>query len=103
MLHWSEKSVENNTMETLKRVNAALGLLLLLCLTSVSAVPNLQQDHLPQQAALIRARRRAEEVSSTAIQYMEQLRTSLADEDGKPKLSNPGDPTEVWAMQDRGE
>ena len=51
---------------------------------------------------LDRSRRKVADVSSSVIDYMERLRNSLSDEDGRPTLSRPDDPTEVWGIQDRG-
>ena len=78
---------------------------LLICLSNLSlAIPNLAQDHLRagDYNALLRAKRKVQESSTNAIEYMEKLRNSLTDADGKPKLSHADDPTEVWAMNDKG-
>ena len=78
-------------------------LLLFFCLTVVSAATNLQADHLATGEQLLRSKRRIQQVSSSAIEYMQRLRNSLSDEEGRPTLANSDDPTEVWALQDRGE
>ena len=39
---------------------------------------------------------------STIMAYMLELRNNLTDANGKPKLSDVEDPTEVWALQDTG-
>ena len=76
---------------------------LIYCFTLLLANASLEQrqDHLEHNA--LRAKRKTQESSTSAVHFMEDLRSSLTDESGKPKLSNPDDPTEVWAMQDRGE
>lgn len=84
-------------MENMKRRNASSMLLLLICLTTVNHL-SLAEEH----STLLRSKRRIQEVSTSAIEYMQRLRNSLTDEEGKPTLSNAEDPTEVWAMQDRG-
>lgn len=42
------------------------------------------------------------EITTTPLEYMQQVRESIADEEGKPKdlLSTP---TTVWCFQDKGE
>lgn len=50
-----------------------------------------------------RSKRESMLTSSSVIEYMERLRNSLTDEEGRPKLESPEDPTEIWGMQDIGE
>lgn len=78
--------------------------MLFFCLVVVNAVTNLNgaSDHLSQDLDLSRSKRRAQDVSASAIKYMENLRNILTDEFGSPTLSDDDDPTEVWAMQDQG-
>lgn len=77
--------------------------LLLFCFAAANALPNLV--HLPagEQHSALRTKRKAQDISTSVIEYMETLRSQLSDEDGKPKFSNSDDPTEVWAVQDYGE
>ena len=72
--------------------------LLFACLVAATTLPNLEADHLPDG----RSKRRAEASSSSVLQYMEKLRNSLSDEQGKPTLAHSDDPTEVWGIQDVG-
>lgn len=93
-------------MET-KSLHRLLRLILLCaCLVAATALPNLEVDHLASENddhnSLLRSKRRVE-ASSSVLQYMEKLRNSLSDEQGKPRLANSDDPTEVWGMQDAGE
>lgn len=79
-------------------------LLLVFYLAVAHSVTNFEPDHLTDEhSALLRSKRRVEEVSSSAIEYMKNLRDRLSDKEGKPTFSNSDDPTEVWAIQDRGE
>lgn len=89
-------------MET-NSLHRSLRLILLsACLAAaITALPNLEVDHLSEDA-LLRSKRRVAESSSSVLQYMETLRNSLSDEDGKPRLANSDDPTEVWGIQDVG-
>lgn len=74
----------------------------LFCATIIAATsPNSISE--AETRILHRSKRRIEEVSSSAIEYMEQLRNRLSDQNGKPKLSSDSDPTEVWVIEDRGE
>lgn len=75
-------------------------LLLLFCLTAVSAAASF--DHNNHLADLARSKRKAQDVSTSAIEYMRSLRNTLTDEDGRPVMNDDA-PTEVWAVQDRGE
>lgn len=78
--------------------------LLFACLAAATTLPNLEADHLSaddEHSALLRSKRRVE-ASSSVLQYMEKLRDSLSDEQGKPTLANSDDPTEVWGIQDIG-
>lgn len=62
-----------------------------------------EQDHLLE--SLGRERRKAtktQDLSSSAVDYMVNLRNQLSDKNGRPKLSNSDFPTEIWATQDRG-
>lgn len=91
-------------MET-KSLHRLLRLALLCaCLVVATTLPNLDADHLSEDDhnALLRSKRRAEESSSSVLQYMEKLRNSLSDEQGKPTLAHSDDPTEVWGIQDAG-
>lgn len=91
-------------MITMERKGVSCVLLLLISFTALNAAADLrfQPNHL-QQSDLARSKRRIQEVSASAIDYMQKLRDSLSDEEGRPTLANSDDPMEVWAMQDRGE
>jgi hypothetical protein len=92
--------MESKALLTLQRL-----VLLSACLIAATALPNLDFDHLSpgEYEAMVRSKRRAETSSSNVLQYMEQLRNSLSDEEGKPRFANSDDPTEVWGIQDVGE
>lgn len=90
--------METNTLHKLLRLT-----LLLACSVAATSLPNLDHDHLSREHdALLRSKRRAEASSSGVLQYMEGLRNSLSDEQGKPKFAHSNDPTEIWGMQDAG-
>lgn len=90
--------MEAKTLQRLLRLT-----LLFVSLTAATTLPNLEVDHLSanEHSALLRSKRRVG-TSSSALQYMEKLRDSLSDEQGKPTLANSDDPTEVWGIQDIG-
>ena len=78
-----------------KLVILLLASVLLVVLQSSTAEPRLRDRLSKRKVGQL-------EITTTPLEYMQHVRDSIADEEGKPKdlLSTP---TSVWCFQDKGE
>ena len=83
-------------------VCSRLSFLLLLISASLYAAADIEQSNHLGNFEVEPSEQESLEPPSTIMAYMLQLRSDLTDSNGKPKLSNAEDPTEVWALQDTG-